>query len=67
MSESMYVTVASKDVVERMTMLYCCDYSSFLTGGKCWSTKAELNDRSSVAVHAFLIFSDVIASCRVSW
>ncbi len=66
LSESMYVIVASKDVVERMTMLYCCDCSSFLTEEKCWSTKTELNDRSSVAVHVFLIFSDVIVLCRVS-
>ncbi len=66
LSESMYVTVTSKDVVECMTMLYCCNCFSFLTEEKCWSTKTELNDRSSVAVYDFLIFSDVIVSCRVS-
>ncbi len=63
---SMYVTVVSTDVVEWMTMLYCCDWFSFLEG-KCWSTNAELNERSFVAVHDFLIFSDVIALCRACW
>ncbi len=60
----MYVTVASKGVVKRITMLYCCDCFNFLTEEKCWSTKTELNNRRLVAVHAFLIFSNVIASCR---
>ncbi len=60
----MYVTVVSKDVVKRIIMLYCWDCSSFLTGEeKCWSTNVKQNDKSSVAVHAFLIFSDVITSC----
>ncbi len=63
-SESMYVTVVLTDVVEWMTMLYCCDWFSFLEE-KCWSTNSELNEKSLVAVHDFLIFSDVIASCRV--
>ncbi len=67
MLESMYVTVALKNVVECMTMLYCCDCSSFLTEEKYWSTKTELNDKSSVAVYVFLIFSDVIVLCWVSW
>ncbi len=60
----MYVTVTSKGVIKRIIMLYYCDYFSFLTEEKCWSTNTELNDKRSVAVHIFLIFSDVITSCR---
>ncbi len=60
----MYVTVVSKGVIKRIIMLYYCDYSSFLIKKeKCWSTNAKQNDKSFVAVHVFLIFSDVIASC----
>ncbi len=62
----MYVIVALKNVVEHMTMLYCCDCFSFLTEEKCWSTKIEQNNRSSVAVYVFLIFSDVIVLCQIS-
>ena len=61
----MYVTVTSKGVVERIIMLYCCDYFSILTEEKCWNTSAERNDKSSVTVHVFVIFNDVITSCRV--
>ncbi len=61
----MYVTVASKGVVKRIIMLYCYNCFSFLTEKKCWSTKTELNNKRPVAVHVFLIFNDVIASCRV--
>ncbi len=61
----MYVIVILKGVVKRIIMLYYCDYFSFLTvKEKCWSTNVKQNDKSSVAVHAFVIFSNVIASCR---
>ncbi len=63
---SMYVTVVLKDVVEWITILYCCDCFNFLKE-KCWSTNAELNERKFVSVHVFLIFNDVIASCWVYW
>ncbi len=62
----MYVTVTLKDVVKRIIMLYYYDYFSFLTEKeKCWSTNTEQNDRSFITVHVFLIFSNVITSCRV--
>ncbi len=31
----MYVTVALKNIVEHITMLYCCDYFNFLREEKC--------------------------------
>ncbi len=35
-----------------------------ITKEKYWSTNTELNDKSSVAIHVFLIFNNVITSCR---
>ncbi len=58
------MTVVSADLVEQMTMLYCCDCFSFLKE-KCWSTNAKLNERSFITVHDFQIFNDVIALCWV--
>ncbi len=60
----MYVTIALKDVIKRIIMLYYCNYFSFLIEEKYWSTNAKLNNKSSVTVHVFLIFSNVITSCR---
>ena len=60
----MYVTIALKDVIKRIIMLYYCNYFSFLIEEKYCSTNAKLNNKSSVTVHVFLIFSNVITSCR---
>ena len=61
----MYVTVTSRDVIKRIIMLYCCNCFSFLTEEeKCWSTDVKQNDKSFIIVHVFVIFSDVITSCR---
>ncbi len=59
----MYVIVASKGVIKRIIMLYYCDCFSFLTEKKCWSIKIKLNNKRSVAIYVFLIFSNVITSC----
>ncbi len=60
----MYVIIALKDVIKRIIMLYYCNYFSFLTEEKYWSTKTKLNDKRFIAVHIFLIFSNVIISSR---
>ncbi len=60
----MYIIVTLKDVIKRIIMLYYCNYFSFLTEEKCWSIKTELNDKRFVTVRVFLIFSNVIISCR---
>ncbi len=59
----MYITVALKDIIKRIIMLYYCNCFNFLTEEKCWSIKTELNDKKSVTIHIFLIFKNVIASC----
>ncbi len=62
----MYVTVALRGLIKRIIMLYYCNCSSSLIEEKCWSIKAERNDKSFIAAHVFLIFSNVIISCRIS-